>query len=385
MNTILDKLLQGRNVEWLLLGKALVRTKGTSITAGEMKELHKENSAIKIFAGGKTFAMVDYDDIPAKDINNKASIIVKSRGIIEFEYYDKPFSHKNEMWAYHSKNSQLNIKFFYYFLKTKETYFQNIGSRMQMPQIATPDTDKFPIPIPPLDVQNEIVRILDTFTALTTELATELSQRKQQYQYYRDKLLTFSDDVEWKTLGDIAGYSKARIKFDELNEQNYVGVDNLLQNKMGKVNSNYLPTTGNLTAYFKDDILIGNIRPYLKKIWQADQKGGTNGDVLVIHLTDKNISPRYLYQVLADDKFFDYNMQNAKGAKMPRGNKDGILKYQIPIPPLDEQERIVAILEKFATFTHSITDGLPKEIAQRQQQYEYYRKQLLDFPPLAHE
>ena len=142
MSAILDKLLKGQNVEWLPLGEALKRTKGTSITAGQMKELHKDNAPVKIFAGGKTFAMVNYEDIPSKDINNEPSIIVKSRGIIEFEYYDKPFSHKNEMWAYHSQNSNIAIKYVYYFLKTQEQHFQNIGSKMQMPQIATPDTDK---------------------------------------------------------------------------------------------------------------------------------------------------------------------------------------------------------------------------------------------------
>lgn len=102
MNAMIKKLLQGQAVEWRALGEVLVRTKGTKITAGKMKELHKSNAPIKIFAGGKTFALVDFDDIPQKDINHKPSIIVKSRGIIEFEYYDKPFSHKNEMWAYHS-------------------------------------------------------------------------------------------------------------------------------------------------------------------------------------------------------------------------------------------------------------------------------------------
>nr|WP_309577621.1 restriction endonuclease subunit S [Moraxella osloensis] len=177
-----------------------------------------------------------------------------------------------------------------------------------------------------------------------------------------------------------ASISQEQNFIDKLNEKNYIGVDNLLQNRMGKTNSSYLPTSGNLTAYFENDILIGNIRPYLKKIWQANQIGGTNGDVLVIHLKDKNILPRYLYQILADDKFFDFNMQNAKGAKMPRGNKEAILKYSFPVPPLDEQKRIVNILDKFEALTHSITEGLPKEITLREQQYEYYREQLIDFP-----
>ena len=94
----LEKLLDGVAVEWKPLGKVLVRTKGTAITAGQMKELHKDGAPLKIFAGGRTVAFVDFDDIPAKNVNREQSIIVKSRGVIEFEYYDKPFSHKNEMW-----------------------------------------------------------------------------------------------------------------------------------------------------------------------------------------------------------------------------------------------------------------------------------------------
>ncbi len=197
--------------------------------------------------------------------------------------------------------------------------------------------------------------------------------------YYRDKLLTFGDEVEWKCLGDIGEYAKARVSFEYLNDNNYVGVDNLLQNKAGKTTSNHVPTEGTAIEYRVNDILIGNIRPYLKKIWQADCNGGTNGDVLVIRLKDECITHRYLYHILADDKFFNYNMQHAKGAKMPRGNKKAILQYPFPIPPLAEQQRIVDILDKFEMLTSSITDGLPKEIELRQKQYEYYRDLLLDF------
>lgn len=243
-----------------------------------------------------------------------------------------------------------------------------------------------PIPCPDnpeksLKIQAEIVRILDAFTAMTAELTAELNMRKTQYNYYREKLLSFADeDVEWKTLGEIATYSKTRISAEKVCAKNYVGVDNLLQNRAGKIESNHVPTAGNLTEYIKGDILIGNIRPYLKKIWHADRNGGTNGDVLVIHVTDVLIDSKFLYQILADDRFFEYNMQHAKGAKMPRGNKDKIMEYKIPIPSSETQARIVAILDKFDALTNSITEGLPREIELRQQQYEYYRDLLLSFP-----
>ncbi|ENW0203777.1 restriction endonuclease subunit S [Neisseria gonorrhoeae] len=398
----LIEMIQTAPVEWKPLGEVLVRTKGTKITAGQMKEMHKDNAPLKIFAGGKTFALVDFDDVPDKDIHREPSIIVKSRGIIEFEYYDKPFSHKNEMWSYHSVNKHIYIKYVYYFLKTQENYFRNIGSKMQMPQIAIPDTDNYKIPIPSLETQQKIVKILDKFTeleaTLEATLEAELALRKRQYRYYRDLLLDFDNqigggiadgyqcrlkNVVWKTLGEVAEYSKNRICSDKLNEHNYVGVDNLLQNREGKKLSGYVPSEGKMTEYIVNDILIGNIRPYLKKIWQADCTGGTNGDVLVIRVTDEKVNPKYLYQVLADDKFFAFNMKHAKGAKMPRGSKAAIMQYKIPIPPLPEQEKIVAILGKFDTLTHSVSEGLPHEIALRRKQYEYYREQLLAFPKAA--
>ena len=181
------------------------------------------------------------------------------------------------------------------------------------------------------------------------------------------------------SLGDIAEYSCNRIDSRFLNESSFVGVDNLLQNKKGKTDSTHVPIKGTLTAYQEEDILIGNIRPYLKKIWFADNQGGASGDVLVIHLTKEKILPRYLYHLLSDDGFFLYDMKYSKGAKMPRGNKEKIMEYKVVVPPLTEQHRIVSILDKFDTLTTSISEGLPKEIELRRKQYEYYRERLLSF------
>jgi type I restriction enzyme S subunit len=170
-----------------------------------------------------------------------------------------------------------------------------------------------------------------------------------------------------------------RISADKLNSNNYVGVDNLLPERQGKTVSSYTPESGSFTGFSAGDVLIGNIRPYLKKIWLADKDGGTNGDVLAVHIIDDRILPRFLYQLLASDDFFTYNMQHSKGAKMPRGSKDAIMRYEIPIPPLEEQARIVDILDRFDALTNDITSGLPAEIAARKKQYEYYRDRLLRF------
>ena len=196
-NYYLNKLLtfSDDEVEWKSLGEMLKRTGGTSITAEKMKELNKANGALKIFAGGRTFAFADFNDIPEKDINKYPSIIVKSRGNIEFDYYDKPFSHKKEFWSYHSENDNIDIKYIYYYVKNKEQYFQHIGNKMQMPQISIRDTDIFLVPVPPISVQKEIVRKLDAFSTLTTSISEglprEIELRNKQYEYYRDQLLNF--------------------------------------------------------------------------------------------------------------------------------------------------------------------------------------------------
>lgn len=312
-----------------------------------------------------------------EDIGNGTAWLGKDDVVI----HDACFSYK----------SDLNPKYVSYFLRTKifkEQIKKSISSG-KISAINANGLSKALIPIPCPEnpeksqkIQSEIVHILDKFSAATAELTAELSTRKKQYNYYRDQLLSCDGmDVEWKMLGDIAEYSKTRISFEQLDKTNYVGVDNLLQNRAGKKDSDFVPTSGNSTEYRKNDILIGNIRPYLKKIWKADRIGGTNGDVLVIRLKDEGVNAQYLYQVLADERFFEYNMQHAKGAKMPRGNKEKIMEYRFQIPKnLDEQAHIVSILDKFEKLTSSITDGLPKEIKLRQQQYEYYRDLLLSFP-----
>mgnify|MGYP004524016275 CR=1 FL=1 len=113
------------------------------------------------------------------------------------------------------------------------------------------------------------------------------------------------DGVEYKELGEVARYAKTRIAASKMNENNYVGVENLLQEKRGKTTASSVPAFGTVIAFERGDILIGNIRPYLKKIWLADCEGGTNGDVLTVQINDRSLFiPEYLYYVLSSDKFF---------------------------------------------------------------------------------
>lgn len=260
----------------------------------------------------------------------------------------------------------------------KQYNSQSVGSTLRGVRLGT--LAEIKIPLPPLDIQKEIVKILNEFTELEAELEAELESRKKQYEYYRDQLLTFNKDIERKALEQIAEYAKERIDIAKLDQDNYVGVDNLLQNKQGKKASEFVPMTGRCTKYGVGNILVGNIRPYLRKIWLADNIGGANGDVLVVSIKDKeNVEPKYLYYVLSSEDFFHYDAQNSRGTKMPRGDKTMIMKYQIPIPPLSEQKKIVSILDKFDSLVNDISIGLPAELKARRKQYEYYRNKLLTF------
>jgi type I restriction enzyme S subunit len=185
------------------------------------------------------------------------------------------------------------------------------------------------------------------------------------------------DGVEFRKLGEISQYCKERIDASTVDKTCYVGVENLLQNKQGKTLSSAVPTTGQVIAFSFGDILIGNIRPYLKKIWLADCNGGTNGDVLAIHITDSGMLPEFLYYVLSSDSFFHYDMQYAKGSKMPRGSKEAVLQYITPVPPLPVQREIVRILDNFTELTEGLNRELTVELTARKQQYAYYRDKLL--------
>ena len=289
---------------------------------------------------------------------------------------------------------QLDPKYISYFFQTNQFQVQKLphvnGAKVR--RISGNAIAKIMVPVPPLEIQREIARILDKFSALEeslkAELKAELDARKKQCEYYRDSLLTFhssGEGVRRVTLNEVSEYSTGRIASEFVNDENFIGVDNLLSDKRGKTTASYRPNTSVITSYGIGDVLLGNIRPYLKKIWIADRIGGCSGDVLAIKILDSantNLSPRFLFHVLSSDSFFAYNSQNAKGAKMPRGDKSAILRYGFFLPPLDEQERIVKILDDLDIQLNDLSVGLPDEIAARHQQYEYYREKLLTFKEL---
>jgi type I restriction enzyme S subunit len=251
---------------------------------------------------------------------------------------------------------------------------------MQMPQIATPDTDKFEIPIPcpenpkrSLEIQLKIVRILDAFYELITALTAELSKRKKQYNYYRNKLLTFADPkMEWRKLGDLA--------------------ENL--DSMRKPITSGLRDSGDIPYYGASGI-VDYVKDY---IFDCDlllvSEDGANllarNTPIAFSVSGKswvnNHAHVLKFQTYAERRYIEYYLNSIdltpyiSGAAQPKLNKKNLESIRIPNPSPADKKKIVDILDKFDALTGSIREGLPREIELRRKQYEYYRGVLLNFP-----
>lgn len=197
------------------------------------------------------------------------------------------------------------------------------------------------IPVPPIDVQKQIVKEI-------SKVDMSVSDSIQRIKDLEDNIesLLSSINFEDRTLNTIAPFATKSIKYSDIEPETYITTDNMLQNKLGVLPFERVANISSITEYKPEDILISNIRPYLKKIWFADKEGGCSKDVLVLRSADTSkCLPKYIFYMLRRDTFFDYVMKGKKGIKMPRGNKEDILKYRIPVPSIEEQKRIVSQIE----------------------------------------
>jgi type I restriction enzyme, S subunit len=291
---------------------------------------------------------------------------------------------------------RLNADYLYHYLSSN--LVQNYWiSKINSGSVSNLNSDiikSLEIPIPPLEIQAEIVRILDTFTELTAELTAELSaelgDRQKQYNYYRDRLLSFEKgEVEWKTLGEVAkiqrGASPRPIaKYITDNEDGVPWI------KIGDTSpgSKYVNSTAQRVTLEgakksrilnEGDFIISNSmsfgRPYILGIRGAIHDGWAS-----ISDFGEKLNSDYLYHYLSSNSVQNYWIGKINSGSVSNLNADIIKTLQIPIPALSEQVRIASLLDKFDTLTTDLREGLPREIALRQQQYEYYRDLLLTFP-----
>lgn len=378
MNRI-ERMLQElcpEGVEYRRIGDIFVRLKGTPITATKMKEINNPNGEIKIFAGGKTVINANEDDIENANIIRVPSVIVQSRGVIDVIYYDQPFTFKNEMWAY-TINSPITVKYLYYVLKNSIQIFRDKASIMgALPQISLQATEKFEIPIPPLHIQEEIIRILDHFTELTAslqaELQAELQARQEQYEYYRNKLLTFdAGSVTWMKMSEICNLQRGKVYSKEYLRDNQ-GIYPVYSSQT--INNGEL---GRISTYDFDGTYLTwtTDGAYAGTIFKRKGKFSITNVCGIISMKSDLVTMDFLYYWLSlKAKEYVYS-----GMGNPKLMSNQVEKILVPIPALSEQQRIVSILDKFETLVNDLSQGLPAEIAAVQEQYEYYRNKLLTF------
>ena len=247
------------------------------------------------------------------------------------------------------------------------------------------------IPLPPLSVQQEIVRILDKFTQLEAELEAELEGRKRQYEYYRNHLLCYEEnEVEWKMLGEVGtfirgnGLQKKDLITSGIPAIHYGQIYTYYGVSAEQTISFVSPETAKgLRKVDYGDVIITNTSENIDDVGKAvaycvKEQGVTGGHATIFKPSEKIIG-KYLVYYTQTTEFSNQKRKYAKGTKVIDVSANDLAKITIPLPPLEEQQRIASILDKFDTLVNSISEGLPKEIALRRKQYEYYRERLLRF------
>lgn len=271
------------------------------------------------------------------------------------------------------KESNLYIRFLYYWLSIKAKGYVNQG--MGNPKLMTNQIEVIPIPLPPLPVQEEIVRLLDQLTETTqkyqAELEAELDARKIQYEEYRDQLLSFDasrTDVEWKALNDCCVVQRGiRVVKKNLMEEGTVPVFQNSIAPMGYYDKSNYPA--NVSYIICAGSSSGSIGFCTVPFWAAD-------DCLCV-LSKEDIDNKFIYYYLQAQH--SYIKTKVRGGAMPRLSRQVVENLKFPIISLTEQERIVNILDRMEKTSKELCKSIEDEIKMRKQQYEYYRNQLLDF------
>lgn len=289
-------------------------------------------------------------------------------------------------------DDRLVVKFVYYFLKNIQQKIFATKKGSGVPHVHGSSIEKFEIPLPPIEVQTEIVRILDKFTSLEAELEAELDCRKRQYEYYRDKLLSFDNvggqEVEWKKMNEVFdmrnGYtpSKAKAEYWEGGTIPWFRMEDIREN--GRILSD------SIQHITMEGVKKGNLFPANSFILATTATIGEHALLIADSLANqrftnltvcKSLSDRLLVKFVFHYMFIvdEWCKKNINVSGFASVDMNKFKKLEFPIPSLEEQHRIVSILDRFESLTTSLQSGLPAEIAARRQQYEHYRDKLLTF------
>ena len=366
--TFLEKLLDGAEVEWRPLDEV------ANIANNARKPV---KSSLRISGNIPYYGANNIQDYVKGYTHDGEFVLIAEDGSASLENYSIQWA-VGKFWAnnhVHVVNGKekLNNRFLYHYL-TNLNFIPFLAGK-ERAKLTKAKLQQIPIPTPPLSVQTEVVKILDALTALTSELTSELILRRKQYEYYREKLLSEEElgkvGFEWKPLGEVTNIKtgQAVSKYSISQNPGIYPVINSGREPLGFINE--WNTENDPIGITTRGAGVGSIT------WQEGKyfRGNLNYSVTV--KSDYKLNIRFLYHILLHFQKEIHNLCSFTG--IPALNASELKKLEISIPAIEEQQRIVSILDKFETLTNSITEGLPLAIEQSQKRYEYYRELLLNF------
>ena len=348
-----------------------------------------QDRGLPVLTAGQTFILGYTDEQDGIfEASKENPVVIFDDFTTSFHWVDFNFKVKSsamKMLRVQSKK-EVSFRFVYYAMKCIK--YQTLEHSRQW----ISKYSQIEIPLPPIEVQTEIVRILDKFTELEAELEAELDCRKRQYEFYRDKLLSFENvggqNVEWKKMSEIGTF----IRGNGLQKKDFTekGVGCIHYGQIYTRLSTFTDKTltycseelaRKLTPVHPGDLIIActseNVEDVCKSVaWLGEEDIVTGGHACVF---SHHENPKYIAYLFQTEIFFQQKKKYARGVKVIDIKVADLQKIKLPIPPLSEQERTVSILDRFESLTTSLTAGLPAEIAARRQQYEHYRDKLLTF------
>lgn len=349
-----------------------------TIKNGKDYKSHSKGNVPVYGSGG----IISYIDTAVYD---KPSVLIPRKGSLDKLYFvDTPFWNVDTIFYTEINTELVEPRYLYHYLK--QAHLEKLNKAGGVPSLTQAVLNNLTIPLPPLPIQQEIVRILDTFTNLTAELMAELTARRKQYEYYRDELLTFGEDTREVTLREVVKHScsggtpsKGNVEYYSNGNIPWIRTQDVRFNEISEVDSYITERAVEETSVKwipKNCVIVAISGASAGRCAINKIEATTNQHCLNMEIDSEKALYKYVfysicskYQELLDKK------QGARGDL----NSKLILDTKIALPDLNVQKYIVNILDKFNVIISSLTSGIPAEISARQKQYEYYRDQLLSF------
>lgn len=363
-------------VEWKTLGEVVSIEKGEQLN----KDGLLDEGPVPVINGGINPSGYWHT------ANFEANSITISQGGASAGYVnwlETPFWAGAHCYVLTKPKTCVNYRYIYHFAKWKQTELMSSQVGAGIPSVSSKKIASLSIPVPPLEVQSEIVQILDNFAKLTAELTAELAKRKKQYEHYRDTLL--SGDWPRVKLGEIAkfvyGYTD---KAKDTGNARFIRITDITEEgHLYPTDAKYITLTEEARKYLvkEGDLLMARTgATYGKTLYVDTHEPAVYASFLIRIVPDNaRVLNRYYWHFSKSNLYWDQAKKLVTTGGQPQFNTGAISQVVIPLPPLAEQERIVGILDKFDKLVNSLTEGLPAEIAAREKQYAYYRDKLLSF------